>query len=347
MRSLFSVFTLFLCLTALAPAQTAEQSPSTDIQLRGISAVTSNVGWASGSGGTILRTVDGGTTWKRLHIAGTEKLDFRDIHAFDDLTAFVLSTGLGEESRIYRTHDGGQHWDLQFTNHDPKAFYDCFAFWDRDHGMAVSDSVDGKFPLVATTDGLAWKPLTPKKMPGALPSEGSFAASGTCIATSGEKDVWFVTGGPAARVFHSSNRGKSWTATTTPIVNGEPSQGIFSIAFCDRKHGVIVGGDYKQPANSEKIAAYSEDGGKTWTLSDKFPAGFRSAVAAVRGGGAADSCQKFIAVGSTGTDTSGDHGKSWTKQNDADYNAVSLAGSSGWAVGPHERITRMELSPGH
>ena len=347
MRTLLSAFTLFLCLSALAPGQTAEQNSDKDVQLRGISAVSSTVGWASGSGGTILRTVDGGTTWKRLHIADTEKLDFRDIHAFDDLTAYVMSAGPGEQSRIYRTHDGGQHWDLQFTNHDPKAFYDCFAFWDRDHGIAISDSVDGKFPLVTTTDGLAWKPLTPKKIPGALPSEGSFAASGTCIATFGEKDAWFVTGGPAARVFHSSNRGKAWTATTTPILNGQPSQGIFSIAFCNRKQGVIVGGDYKESASSEKTAAYTEDGGKTWIPSEKLPSGYRSAVAAVRGTGPADSCQKFIAVGTSGTDTSGDHGKSWTRQNDADYNAVSLAGTSGWAVGPHERITRMQLSSAH
>ena len=349
MRSLFCAFTFLFWLAPAALGQAAEQnsSTSTDVQLRGISAVTDTVGWASGSGGTILRTVDGGTTWKRLHIPGTEKLDFRDIHAFDDLTAFVLSAGPGEQSRIYRTHDGGQHWDLQFTNHDPKAFYDCFAFWDRDHGMAISDSVDGKFPLMATTDGLAWKAITPKTMPAALPSEGAFAASGTCIATFSEKDIWFVTGGPAARVFHSSNRGKTWSATTTPIVNGQQSQGIFSIAFCDRKHGVIVGGDYKQPGNSEKTAAYSEDGGKSWILSEKFPAGYRSAVAAMHGAGAADSCQKFIAVGTTGTDTSGDHGKSWSKQNDADYNAVSLVGASGWAVGAHERITHMQLSAGH
>src|SRR5207244_5673038 len=123
----------------------------------------------------------------------------------DDKSAFVLSIGPGELSRIYKTDDGGRHWQLQFTNHDPKAFYDCFAFWDRNHGMAFSDSVDGSFPLLALT-GHNWRPLVPHALPSALPSEGGFAASGKCIATAGKSDVWFVIGGLAARLFHFADR---------------------------------------------------------------------------------------------------------------------------------------------
>ena len=142
-----------------------------------------------------MRTIDGGETWETLVIAGADSLDFRDIQAFDQNTAFVLSIGPGDQSRIYKTSDGGKIWQRQFTNSDPKAFYDCFAFWDSTHGIAVSDSVDGKFPLIATSDGMTWNPVVVKKMPAALPSEGAFAASGTCIATFGKNDVWFGTGG--------------------------------------------------------------------------------------------------------------------------------------------------------
>ncbi len=184
------------------------QNSKTDVQLRGISAVSSKVAWASGAKGTVLRTLDGGQNWETLVIADADALDFRDIQAFDQNTAFVLSIGPGDQSRIYKTSDGGKIWQRQFTNSDPKAFYDCFAFWDSTHGIAVSDSVDGKFPLIATSDGMTWNPVLPKNMPAALPNEGAFAASGTCIATFGKNDVWFGTGGPAARVFHSSDRGK-------------------------------------------------------------------------------------------------------------------------------------------
>ena len=185
-------------------------------------------------------------------IADADALDFRDIQAFDQNTAFVLSIGPGDQSRIYKTSDGGKIWQRQFTNSDPKAFYDCFAFWDSTHGIAVSDSVDGKFPLIATSDGMTWNPVAVKNMPPALPSEGAFAASGTCIATFGKNDVWFGTGGPAARVFHSADRGKNWTVAETPIIHGAASQGVFSLAFWTAKDGVAVGGDYKEPAKRGK-----------------------------------------------------------------------------------------------
>ena len=124
------------------------------MQLRGISAVSDKVAWASGAKGTVLRTTDGGKKWLQMEIVGADNLDFRDIQAFDQNTAYVLSIGPGDDSRIYKTADGGRIWQRQFTNRDPKAFYDCFAFWDSTHGIAMSDSVDGKFPLIATSDGV-------------------------------------------------------------------------------------------------------------------------------------------------------------------------------------------------
>ncbi|HEV8491494.1 MAG TPA: oxidoreductase, partial [Candidatus Angelobacter sp.] len=245
-----AVLSITLFLAQLACGQKPQNS-GVDVQLRGISAIPEKVAWASGAKGTVLRTVDGGATWQRLEIVGAEALDFRDIQAFDQNTAFVLSIGPGEQSRIYKTADGGKIWQRQFTNSDPKAFYDCFAFWDSTHGIAVSDSVDGKFPLIATTDGMNWNPVAVKKMPEALPAEGAFAASGTCIATFGKNEVWFGTGGPAARVFHSADRGLTWTVAETPIIHGAATQGIFSLAFWTAKDGVAVGGDYKEPTKNE------------------------------------------------------------------------------------------------
>ena len=307
--------------------------------MRGISAVSAKVAWASGAKGTVLRTVDGGVQWVKLNVPNAEALDFRDIQAFDQNTAFVLSIGPGEQSRIYKTVDGGKSWQLQFTNTNPKAFYDCFAFWDRTHGIALSDSVDGKFPLLATADGLTWKPMSASKMPSALPSEGAFAASGTCIATIGKNDVWFATGGPAARVFHSPDRGKHWTAADTPIIHGAASQGIFSIAFWSANDGVAVGGDYKEPAKGDKSSAVTQDSGKTWAASTAFPAGYRSAVANPR-----LKTPMLVAVGTTGVDTSVDSGKTWQHPLDGDFNAVDFSGDSGWAVGPAGKIISIHLN---
>jgi photosystem II stability/assembly factor-like uncharacterized protein len=325
-----------LCLAQLACAQ-KPQTSGVDVQLRGISAVSDKVAWASGAKGTVLRTLDGGATWQRLEIVGAEALDFRDIQAFDQNTAFVLSIGPGDQSRIYKTADGGKIWHRQFTNSDPKAFYDCFAFWDSTHGIAVSDSVDSKFPLITTSDGMNWNPVAVKKMPPALPTEGAFAASGTCIATFGKNDVWFGTGGPAARVFHSADRGLTWTVAETPIIHGAASQGIFSLVFWTAKDGVAVGGDYKEPKKGESVAAVTHDGGKTWKLTPKQPEGYRSAVAA-------GTAHALIAVGTSGVDSSPDRGNSWNPMITEDLNAVSFAGSSGWAVGPAGKVIAIHLN---
>lgn len=336
---------IFVCvLASIAPAlaQWQPQNSGTDADFRGISAVSAQVAWASGTKGTVLRTVDGGKHWAKVNVPGAEALDFRDIQAFSAREAFVLSIGPGEASRIYKTTDGGKHWRLLFTNPNAKAFYDGFAFWDRKHGVAMSDSVDGKFPLLTTEDGETWKPLIPANLPPALPNEGGFAASGTCIAVSGKSDVWFATGGPQARVFHSADRGLHWEVVTTPLLSGAPSQGIFSIAFQDRQYGVIVGGDYSAPHSGERTAAVTRDGGMTWTLAEKAPAGYRSATAFLSG----TSPLLWVAVGTSGSDVSHDGGKIWQPLDTGNYNAVSLAASqTGWAVGPKGKIARFVLPP--
>lgn len=338
-------------LSNLSPAwaQWEPQKSGVDVQLRGISVVSQKVAWASGAKGAVLRTLDAGTHWEKFTVAGAEGLDFRDIQAFDEKTALVLSIGPGEQSRIYKTSDGGRRWEVQFANHAPKAFYDCFAFWDRNHGMAFSDSVDGRFPLLIL-NGRDWVPLAPRALPPALPNEGGFAASGTCIAAYGKSDAWFVTGGPAARAFHSADRGQNWTVVNSPILSGAPTQGIFSVAFWDKLHGVIVGGDYNNPKSEkkseeksqEKNAAFTIDGGKSWTLAARGPQGYRSAVAFVPH----FALPLLIAVGTSGSDYSLDGGNTWQPLDAEDYNAVSFAGpEAGWAVGPKGRIARFTGLP--
>lgn len=342
MRKVLLVFAFVLLSLSslLAQFEVRPQVSATTAQLRGISAVSGQIAWASGTQGTVLRTLDGGSHWENVSVPGAEKLDFRDVQAFDAGHAFVLSIGNGDQSKIYKTSDGGRTWKLQFTNSDPKAFYDCFAFWDQTHGIAMSDAVDGAFPLLTTSDGETWKLLAPKTLPPALPNEGGFAASGTCVAVAGKHDAWFVTGGPAARVFHSADRGANWEALATPIVSGAATQGIFSATFTDPLHGVIAGGDYKEPKIADKNLAWTADGGKTWTLAKQPPAGFRSAVAYIPS--SVKGRTILVAAGTSGADYSLDFGKTWTSIDDGDYNALSFGSHlRGWAVGPKGRIVSL------
>jgi photosystem II stability/assembly factor-like uncharacterized protein len=242
-----------------------------------------------------------------------------------------MSSGDGEKSRIYKTINAGKSWTLQHADKRPGFFLDSLACDSAIHCFALSDPVDGKFVILSTSDGDHWKELSRDRMPAALPTEGAFAASGTSIALCGKKDIYFGTGGPAARVFHSADRGRSWTATETPIASGNAASGIFSVA-CHDTSIVAVGGDYKDFANAVKVAVYSKDSGATWHLAEQQPGGYRSAVVFL-------SNKNLAAVGPNGTDVSRDEGVHWTHTNTSNLNAVSFAGTQGWAVGPKGTVS--------
>ncbi|MGA9510529.1 MAG: YCF48-related protein [Candidatus Sulfotelmatobacter sp.] len=310
------VFALLLVATSV-PAQVNRQTqPSnTTEDLRGVSAVSQQVAWASGTHGTFLRTTDGGRTWISGQVPGASTLDFRGVVAFSADEAFLMSSGPGDQSRIYHTSDAGQHWRLEFSNTNPKGFFDSIAFWDRTHGIVLGDPIPDesgqlKFQLLITADGQSWTSVPTAQLPPALEGEGAFAASNSCLSIlvaspnlavpwksgvsvphkpeekeaasapgSPDPNIWFATGGKAARVFHSPDRGSTWQVFDTPIIHGPDSAGIFSIAFRDPLHGVIAGGDYKHPEQDGPNLAFTNDGGKRWTLSKIFPQSYYSAVA--------------------------------------------------------------------
>ncbi|MEP6900942.1 MAG: YCF48-related protein [Actinomycetota bacterium] len=327
-----------------ANAQWQKQNVDTKASLRGLVVVNEKVIWASGTGGTVLRAVDGGKTWSVIKVAGAEKLDFRDVEAFDENTAYILSIGTGESSRIYKTTDGGKTWNLQFKNTNPKAFFDALAFWDKTHAMAMSDPVDGKYPLLETSDGEIWNLLDNTLvadykgvMAIAKNGEAAFAASGTCLLTQGKNNIFLVSGGADARVFRSSNRGLSWTAAETPIIKGTAGSGIFSIAMRDSKNGVIVGGNYEKPNEINNNLAFTNDGGKTWNLS-KGLNGYRSGVAYI-------DKKTIIAVGASGSDISTDGGKTWKNLDKENFNSVQAKGKRAvWAVGANGLVSKFTLN---
>ncbi|MFP3986759.1 YCF48-related protein [Streptomyces sp. E11-3] len=313
----------------------------TDVRFRGLAAVSRSTAWAAGSQGTVLRTTDGGRSWQDVSPPGAadEKLEFRDIEAFDRRRAVVLAIGEGEASRMLRTEDGGATWTETFRNTEPQAFYDCVTFFDRRHGLAMSDPVDGRFRILSTVDGgRSWTVLPDDGMPPALEGEAGFAASGQCLVSSGPKDVWLTTGGGShARVLHSADRGLTWTAVDTPIPAGEPARGVFAVAFQGRTHGIAVGGDYRTGEASPQAAARSTDGGRSWTPSAEPPPAYRSGVTWLP-----HSRKAALAVGPTGTDLTTDGGRTWRTVDTGSYDTVDCTRDRAcWASGEQGRIARL------
>lgn len=317
------------------------QASGTSVRLQAISAVDESVVWASGLGGTYVRTTNGGRSWAVGTVPGADSLQFRDVHAVDANTAYLLSAGPGEASRIYKSEDAGSTWTLQFMNDEAAAFFDCMAFWDDSSGVAFSDAVDGAFIILVTTNGRDWVRVPDVNVPPALPGEGSFAASGTCITVNGDSAAWFGTGASQrARVFMTADRGVTWSVHETPIISGTSTSGIAAVAFRDPMHGVIGGGEIGRPDEYADNVAATVDGGLNWTLTARptFP-GAVYGMTYVPG-----SPGSVVAVGPRGAAYSLNDGAAWHPLDTLEYWSVDFASPrAGWIVGPDGRIVRVSL----
>nr|MBA3782319.1 oxidoreductase [Nocardioides sp.] len=311
----------------------------TDQGLRGLDAVSDKVAWVAGSDGGVWRTVDAGKTWKDVTPAA-QTLAFRDIEATSKKTALVLAIGPGEESQILRTDDGGESWATTFVNHEPTAFYDCMGMYPggRD-GLALSDPVDGEMRLIRTRDGgKSWTRVDAAGLPAPVADEFYFAASGTCLVTSGDRDAYVVSGGAAARVLHSTDKGRSWKVADSTLAPGDAA-GAFSIAVRDEAQGVLVGGDFEQETDGTDRSAYLSGKGK-WKNGGDL-SGYRSGVAWLPGTAAV-----AVAVGPSGSDLTVNGGRTWKKFSRADFDSVQCAenaegAASCWASGADGAVGRL------
>ncbi len=320
------------------------QESGVSASFRGLSSVSAEIAWAGGNAGTVLRTGDGGRSWRVLPVAGADSLDFRDIEAFPGGSAYLMSAGPGAKSRIYKTIDAGRSWSLLLTNPEETGFFDGMAFRDKAHGMLYSDPVDGQLLLFNTSDGRTWSQVNPEACPRMNAGEYGFAASGTGICTFGTMTLWVATGGSFARIFRSDDAGGNWRAAPVPLAYGKQSAGIFSLAFRDGQNGIAVGGDYRAPANTAGTLARTTDGGVSWSPPEGAGAmGYRSAVAYVPG----TNPPMILAAGSHGISLSTDDGLTWTRSDSVGFNSLSFgpAKESGWAAGSDGRLAKIVVGP--
>ncbi len=376
MRAGALVVAMALGLAAHGAAQTGPvwqmQESGTTAGLRGIDSVDGTngmVAWASGTGGTVLRTIDGGAHWQRCATPDADKdgatLDFRGVQAWDAQTAIVMSSGPGDKSRLYKTVDGCRTWKLVFTNPDKDGFWDAIQFFDRHpsspyshqetNGVLVGDPVRGIFAIFVTRNGgetwTRWNEKDPKHFPKANAGESLFAASNQAATSPGSNGPFaFVTGGADARIYlgqsHSPFDARWWESLSSKDLSfsSGTSAGAFAIAarrfpqspFADF---MVVGGDYSRP-NAQGSVAFVPGpprfvlGSRAIAQSVRPPHGYRSAVQW------SESLKAWITVGTNGSDISRDDGKTWQPLDDGNWNALSLP----FVVGPNGRIARINAA---
>lgn len=301
--------------------------------LRGLAPIDRHVCWCTGSGGTVLRTVDGGASWQRLVVPGAESLDLRSVVAFSADVALVANAGA--PARIFRTEDGGRTWRMVHEDTRPEIFLDALVSHDGVECWSVGDPIGGAFVLLHSGDGgRSWQPSAAP--PHALAGEAAFAASGSCLCARGSS-LWLVTGGGASRCLRSSDGGRSFTSVRLPLRATANSQGAFSVAFAERE-GVAVGGDYREPEDDTGTAAWSEDGGATWHAPATGAPGYRSSVTFLPG------TRCCIAAGERSCSWSADGGRNWRPLPGPGCHAVAAASDgSVWAAGGRGRTARLEF----
>jgi photosystem II stability/assembly factor-like uncharacterized protein len=328
------------------PTLTPQKSGTTE-RLQSVSPVNAKVVWASGLGGTFVVTSDGGDHWTAGVVTGAESLQFRGVVGVSRQVAYLLSSGVGTDSRIYKTTDGGATWTMQFQNQNPNAFYDCLAFWTPRRGIAQSDSVNGVFPDRRTTNGLSWQDIS-ANMPPALSGEGSFAASNTCVATQGRRNAWIAT--TNARVLATTDGGDTWNAYNTPLVCCNGTAGAFTVAFRNATHGIVGGGDFLGVNAAD--AATSTDGGRTWTFTSTPPVagaifGLSYAYKVSKRESERDDEFKrtVVVTGPGGSAWTPDEGSTWfTFPNLTGFWAVAFANpEAGWLAGTNGRIQKISF----
>lgn len=339
---------LVSCLSIIAAPAAAQWAPlqsGTSASFRGMSIVSPDVAWISGAGGTFQWTTDRGKTWHAGHVSGAATRDFRAVHAVSLDTA-ILMVSSQDTALIYRTTDRGANWAVTYQNLSKGAFLDGMAFFNSRHGLAVGDPMGGRFVILETQDGgQSWARIPDAGLPPALPGDGAFAASGTSLVTCGPRDAWLGTGGAAkARVFHSSDAGRTWSVAETPITAGKASAGIFSLSCRDTRHLIAVGGNYSKPDAASVTVARSDDGGATWTASAPDSAtAFLSGVAYLK---TASGRREVLAVGTQGTAYSLDLGRTWKRLDRLSLNVVHALGD-GAALGAGDRgtVARLDRLP--
>ncbi len=311
-----------------------------DISIRAIEAIDKKTMWFAGSNGQVGFTKTEGLSFEIDTISyDTLRPEFRSITVTDS-AVFVLS--IASPALLYKSTENEKNWKLVYKEDNPTAFYNAMTISKNGFGVAVGDPIGDCLSVIITENsGDNWRKISCDSLPIVVNGEAGFAASNSNVNIVGD-NVWLVSGGTRARVFHSENKGETWRVYNTPIVQGGQMTGIFSSHFYDSQNGIIVGGDWNQKNKNTENKAITKDGGKTWTLiaNGEGPS-YRSSVRYIPGSNG----KELIAVGTPGISYSKDGGLNWKKISEESFYTIRFTpdGKSAWLAGSG-KIGKLELS---
>jgi subtilisin family serine protease len=250
-----------------------------------ISIVDAQTVWATAYDGStatppnirqFTKTIDGGTTWTPYTVnLGSTNLEISMISAIDANTAWLAAypnpSGTGG---IWKTTNGGTTWVRQNTAtfNNAASFTNVVHFWNANDGFCQGDPINGEFELYTTTNGgTTWNLVSGANIPN--PLNGNEFGYTRQIEVVGD-NVWFTTS--LGRIYHSTDRGYTWTVYTSPITDfggAIDANSTGNISFTSSTGTVLTNGlCYIEGTNiaftTGTGSSYSQDGGTTWNIID-------------------------------------------------------------------------------
>ena len=204
---------------------------NTGEHLYGVHFVDTKHGWAVGTGGTVLSTVDGGMNWEATSVSADT---LTQVNFMTPNNGWTVSIG-----KVHYTGSGGASWSLQHQARDksktPPGILDLH-FVNTTQGWAVG----GRGTVIRTENGGSrWEnqlDLSDKHLWGVYfvdPEHG-----------------WIV--GEEGEVLHTQDGGKRWVRQKSTV-----EQPLFAVHFVNLTQGWIVG--------TNGLILHTADSGITWT----------------------------------------------------------------------------------
>lgn len=200
---------------------------------------TNAVIMSSGTPALILRTTDGGVTWKESYRNNDTAIFLDAMEWWDEGEGFVAGDPVAGGCFVFMvTIDSGKTWQ-------------------QERCLPRTPNVGQRKEAAFAASGTC---LRKSKLPGDF-----------LLVTGGEASFLWT-------FYVNMHDGVVGTSVALPVAHGKAGAGAFSVAYDKSGRIVIVGGDYENPSRSDSTAVYTAENVTRILPAQTMPGGYRSCV---------------------------------------------------------------------
>lgn len=261
--------------TSAQPAASANQ-PDTEgtFPLSSIQMCSETTGWAA-TNSDVLRTTDGGGTWRVVTPSVDRSKSLGVLEDFIDANQAWVAFGQRAETKVlalvFHTTDGGQTWrqtEIPLASDDRALCWGALTFTDERHGwlIAVNSQHNSPAELYATTDGgAAWSQIAS--------TDDAHLPCGGRISFRDPTTGWMVgnlggNGSSPSILYRTQDGGRTWREQDLKPPPGYPKSTIGvgdPPVFFSGGEGMLTVTYWPEPQSpNETLLYFTRDGGQTW-----------------------------------------------------------------------------------